>query len=415
MFKGWRLEKKMIVKKIASALIGCFLFCGLILCSSDDTDWNEALAKDRIENYQSYVLMYPNGNHIEEAIRKIFEICKERNTVEGYRWFIRNYPESSLVAEAESLIQANYDSRRPELRKVRIAAVEVKRDFPEDVKTFHPGIDTVAAILLRYAGIDSLNSVDEKESDTITLSLNIKGIALKQHYGASYLGGNFNMGAVGDRYTGARVEFMATILKNRAKVSGVHCQSEKKPPKRVIISQERTYGRPSDAPLSEAVREAKIYWTLFDLIQQEFGIDVLIDALPDILPHMQGTDVVDPVIPDEKVIELLTQVNPPERLMPLFKGEYSEYLWLHRIAAKVLSLKGDTKSVELLVEALDFPGGGWAADKLSVLDPVPAGLLRKLKRVVKEYKKSYHLSNVNNPIRIRKFEDTIKRIEEKNK
>jgi hypothetical protein len=78
--------------------------------------WNDSLRDDRISSFRSYVKVYPDGRHLEEARRHIVRIADaqwvsiaESRSEREIKKFIHDFPESTKIAAAEGRIQQLYN------------------------------------------------------------------------------------------------------------------------------------------------------------------------------------------------------------------------------------------------------------------------------------------------------------------
>lgn len=83
-----------------------FLF---LSCSESDTDWQQATQKNTIEAYLAFLKEYPENSHFSEALEKIRIIQKEAgadklNIISAYQAFIQKAPTSKFASEAKGAI-----------------------------------------------------------------------------------------------------------------------------------------------------------------------------------------------------------------------------------------------------------------------------------------------------------------------
>jgi len=76
-------------------------------------DWQIALLRNRVSSYDDYLVKHPHGIYVYEAEAKMVELeeeqewgkAKQKDTISGYRSFIRRFKKSGFVADAQKAIQ----------------------------------------------------------------------------------------------------------------------------------------------------------------------------------------------------------------------------------------------------------------------------------------------------------------------
>ena len=79
--------------------------------SADEQAWIDALEKDTLEGYREYLTNFPNGRHKDKAQEEInaydnkaWASAEQRNTIAGYEDYLENWPEGLHAAKAQERI-----------------------------------------------------------------------------------------------------------------------------------------------------------------------------------------------------------------------------------------------------------------------------------------------------------------------
>jgi len=296
-------------------------------CSSEEGDWKQASAEDSIEAYRDFIHEHPNSQFVDEARNRIIGILyqpySDRNSVYAYQTFIREYPDSSFAAEAKSRIQALYEKRRLGLREVRKARIELATEFPQGTELgFLKGKRWKTRILLQIAGIEPLSAKDEEDclsDDCMTFKIYVKGSPRGRRY---YMGIVPTVGQSG-RYlfTGARITGYIAFMVNNKTVVKKSFQKQKNPPEKTVVMNNDYPNKRSEAPFLSVWKGINYRQILFDLFEQEFGRDTLIDAMPEIVKVISNVELQSGG--DKELVKLLTEVRPQHRIIGLLSDNYS--------------------------------------------------------------------------------------------
>ncbi|MEM6965111.1 MAG: SUMF1/EgtB/PvdO family nonheme iron enzyme [Bacteroidota bacterium] len=105
-------------------------------------DWADTQKANDIKAYATFVALYPDGKHYEEAAsklmflkeEKLWQEVKDKNTIKGYIIYKNKYPSGKYVDQAIELIEDLEDDRDWKIacRKNRISAyLKYKRNYPD--------------------------------------------------------------------------------------------------------------------------------------------------------------------------------------------------------------------------------------------------------------------------------------------
>lgn len=100
-----RLTRRQITNPIPALLVAGLLVAGAFGCAG--TAWNKALDADTPQAYHRFVRNYPGSSYVADAQERIaFHKVKRRPSLERYEIFRQEYPDSPLLAELRPLIES---------------------------------------------------------------------------------------------------------------------------------------------------------------------------------------------------------------------------------------------------------------------------------------------------------------------
>jgi len=338
-----------------SLAVFCFLLAALFMfaaCASEKNDWQKAETEDSISAYRGFIDKHPDSEFAAEAKNRIhkiiFQTYSQRNSIGSYKEYINKNPNSPLRADAESRIQSLYDKRRPELQKVRRARIKFNTKFPQGTDlsflTVKRNEDKNRA-LLHYAGIEPItaeNADDCNKEGCLNVKIYAAGTALGKTYYMGVVATQFSP----NKYlnTGARISGYILFEVNGKTVLRQAFKHQQNPPEKWAVVNNDYEDKRSDAPFEGVWQEIDFQAILFTIFEQEFGRETLIDTIPLLVQTSFDEDA--NLGYNEKLAELLAEVQPPQRIVALLHGNSSS---------------NALRVVELTLKQISAP---WKADEL---------------------------------------------------
>jgi len=314
----------MIQKKIS--LVFVILTCLFLAssCSSEKKDWQAAQESDQISSYMSFILKHPESEFCGNARQRMdtlwYEKYKQRNSVYAFQEFIREFPHSSHIEDAESEIQRLYEMRSDGFENVREAVIEININVPEGVTLTDPGekqLKNRIKTLLLYAGIKPVETPREKagNKNLLIVKLSAKGSAL----GTTYNRGLMSWQKGKYYYTGASIRGKITFSVNGKTALERELKARENPPKQTMYMKGRAPVKKSDAPFGMVWEQINIQKIIFEWVEKHFGRDTLVDAMPALVAGLINPGEVKD---KNRWMDLLIEAKPRHRMINILEGNY---------------------------------------------------------------------------------------------